>query len=358
MPTSARVVAGGERRGGERDPAPRAPVAGPAQLGEPVGAAAGHRPSSRPRPAPRRPPPARRAAAPRPRRRAAQPAPGDEQRAQHRGAAVAGERADRGARRPRVRVEHAAQLAVGSRAGQLRVAQHERAEVGAARLRLRAEHLDERERLRRRAGQQPVDVRRAAADPRARELEAEVAQRGGHRLAARRRRGRRRRRPGSAAPSPRAARPSRRGRAAGGRPRRAARRAAAAARPSRGSARRRRRARGGGAGSRPTAPRRRRRRARPRAMAQPRHDPLPEVERSGVAHVEQRRDQLAEARLVLVEPALLARRAARSARRAPGRARGARRAPRRASAPGSRPARAARRTARPRRSSARRAASP
>ena len=296
--------AGGERGGGERDPAPRAPVAGAAQLGEPVGAGGHGRPAARgPLLVSGRQRGEQRL---RVGGRAAQPAPGDEQRAQHRGAAVVGERADRRARRPRVRVEHAAQLAVRPRPGELRVAQHERAEVGAARLRLRAEQLDERERLRRRSGQQPVDVRRPAADPRARELEAEVAQRGGHRLAALGRRGR-----GVAVQA--AQHPVLEqhdpvvevGRAA---VRLAARRAGRQRQAGRAEE-----AHAGG-GERGVA-------AlevgpwhlrgvvavvRPHAMAQPRHDPLPEVERPGVAHVEQRRDQLAEARLVLVEPALLA----------------------------------------------------
>jgi hypothetical protein len=70
----------------------------------------------------------------------------------------------------------------GPGARQLRVAEHERAQSGAAGLRLGAQDLDERDRLGRRAEQEPVDIGGAAADPRARELEAEIAQRRGDRL--------------------------------------------------------------------------------------------------------------------------------------------------------------------------------
>ena len=229
-----------EDGGRQPDPAPRSPLARPAQLGQPIAGRLG---------APARPPPpCPRSSAVRPAaghavaRRVGPPPPASGR--QQRGASSSAHRSprpdtssgrrtavraspasarDRRARGARVRVEHAAQLAVRARARQLGVAQDERAQVGAARLGLGAEHLHERERLGGRAGEQPVDVRRRAPDPRARQGVAEVAQGRGDRLAARRRRGLRAARRGSAAPSPRAARPSRRGRAGGGRPRRAAR---------------------------------------------------------------------------------------------------------------------------------------
>ena len=114
----------------------------------------------------------------------------------------------------------------------------------AARVGLGGEHLDEPERLGLRAGQQPVDLRRAAADALAGELEAELAQRGGDRVVALGGLARAARAPGSAARSPRAARASPRGRAAGGRPRRAARRREPRGRRRAGSGRRRGRASG------------------------------------------------------------------------------------------------------------------
>ena len=187
VPTSARTSPAVKARGGERDPAPRAPLAGAAQLDD-ARPRAGRPPSPLARPVGR----GERAQH---RRRvllgAAQPAPAHEQRPQHGGPLVVGERPHRGARGPGRGVEDAAQLAVRARAGQLRVAEHERPQPGPARLGLGPEDLDERDRLGRRAEQEPVDVGRAAPDARARELEAEVAQRGRDRLPPRRRLGRR-----------------------------------------------------------------------------------------------------------------------------------------------------------------------
>ncbi len=190
-------------------------------------------------------------------RQAAQPAAGDHQRPQRRRAAVGAQRDQRVPRGPRGGVEHALQQRGRLGLGELAVAQHEAPQRVAARLHLRRQHLDQPERLGLRAGQQPVDLRGAAADALAREPEAELAERRRHRLVA----GGRppATRAGSAARSPRAAPASRRGRAGGGRPRRAARPRAAPARPSRGSARRRGPAPDGRAGSPPTGPASRRR---------------------------------------------------------------------------------------------------
>ena len=300
-------IAGGEDRGGEPDPAPRPPLAGPAQLDQT--ARGGRRRSSR---WPRPPAPDCRLVGRGQRGQqrfgvllgAAQPAARDQQRAQDGGAGVVSQRPDGGAGGAGVGVEHVAQLSVRARAGQLGVAQNERAQVDPARLGLGAEHLDESQRLRGRAGQQPVDVGRRAADAGARELEAEVAQRRCDRLAARR--GLRLRLPVEAAQHPvleqhdpivevrraavgLAARRARRQREPGGRQEAHAR------------ARERRMA------ALEVAPRHLALvLARPRAVAQPRDHPLPEVERPALLDVEQFRDELAEARLVLVEPALLA----------------------------------------------------
>ena len=300
MPTSDPDVARGEGARGERDPTPGAPLAGPAQLDDALLGRPG-------RPALDRSVGRRERLEHRGRvlLGAAQPAPAHEQRPQDGGALVAGERPHRGPCGPGRRVEHAAQLAVRARAGQLRVAEHERPEVGPARLGLGPEDLGERDRLRRRAEQQPVDVGRAAPDARARELEAEVAQRGRDRLAPRRGLGRR----------------------------------LAVERPQHpvleqhdpvvevGRAPVRLAARGAGRERQPGGPEEahaRRGQARmpalevgPRdlgalvalapAVAQPRDHPLPEVERAVVAVVEQVGDELLEARLVLVEPLLLRR---------------------------------------------------
>ena len=194
-------------------------------------------------------------------------------------------------------------LAVGPRAGQLRVAEHERPQPGAPRLGLGAQDLDQGDRLRRRAEQEPVDVRGAAADARARELEPEVAQRGRDRLA-------HRGRLGVGLPVERAQHPVLEqddpvvevGRPAVG----LAARCAGRERQVRGAEE----AHAGRGEPRVPAlevgPRHLRRVvALARAVAQARHDPLPEIERALVAVVEQPGDELAEAGLVLVEPARL-----------------------------------------------------
>jgi hypothetical protein len=85
------------------------------------------------------------------------------------------------ARGARGRVEHAAEQRVGLGLGELGVAQHERAQRVAARLHLGRQHLDEPERLGLGAGQQPVDLGGAAADPAPGELEAELGERGADR---------------------------------------------------------------------------------------------------------------------------------------------------------------------------------
>ena len=161
----------------------------------------------------------------------AQAAAGDQQRAQGRDAVVGGEREQRVAGGAGGGVEHAGERVVGALGGELGVAQDERADGVAAVLVLVREHVDEPERLGLRAGQQAVDLGRAAADALAGEVEAELAQRGGDRVVAvgglARRIGAR----GSAARSPRAGRASHRGRAGGGTARRGARRAGSAGPP-------------------------------------------------------------------------------------------------------------------------------
>ena len=312
MPTSARVRPRLEQRRRERDPPPRPPIARAAQLDEPRCGDAGG-PAARLvggcNPAVHRCRALVRVAQRRQQRgrvllRAAQPAPGHQQRAEYRRAGVLGQRSDRRSGGAGVRVQHVAQLAVGARAGQLGVAQHKRAQVGPARLGLRAEHLDQRERLGGGAGEQPVNVRRRAPNPGPRQLVAEVAQSGGDRLAARRRL--RRGLAVEAAQHPVLEQHD---------PVVEVRRAAVGL-----AARRTGREREVCGGEEAHARGRQRRVAAlelaPRQLAlvltragpvpQARDHPRAEVQRPALLHVEQRRHQLAEARLVLVEPTLLA----------------------------------------------------
>ena len=193
MPTSARVVAGGEAAVASADPAPRAPLAGPAQLDEPVArpASAG-RPAARRRPPrPRPPPPARRSSAARvrlarsaarARTRAAGAAPRCARRRPARGPRRA--RCPRRGRARRAARRRGARRPAPRRTARARAGPVPRASASAPSTSTSASGF----------AAEPVSSRSTsdarAADPRARELEAEVAQRGGDRLAPRGRLGR------------------------------------------------------------------------------------------------------------------------------------------------------------------------
>ena len=114
----------------------------------------------------------------------AQAASAHQQRAQRGDAVVGGQREQHVAGGAGGGVQDAGERVVGALGGELGVAQDEPADGFAAVLELVSDDVHEPERLGLRAGQQPVDLGRAAADALAGEVEPQLAQRGRDRLVA------------------------------------------------------------------------------------------------------------------------------------------------------------------------------